>query len=44
MDTVEDFVKNLVDISLMDDGVNYGHYPFSGIIVKQDNNIDLLSV
>ena len=44
MGTVEDFVKNLVDISLMDDGVSYGHYPFSGIIEKQDNYIYLLSL
>lgn len=44
MYTVNNFVKTLVSISLMDDGISYGHYPFSGIVEEKDNNIIVLSL
>lgn len=44
MNTVNDFVNQLVRIDLMEDGENYGHYPFTGMIEEKDGKNIILAL
>lgn len=41
METVEDFVKDLVRIELMEDSEDYGHYPFQLFVEKEDGTFEM---
>jgi hypothetical protein len=44
MNTVNEFVNQLVKIDIMEDGQSYGHYPFSGIIEDSNGKISILAL